>query len=77
MDFSFLDCCACTYFFFPSCILSVVFVINFNIVNISELTLAVLFLFLFLKDIVRENVIFPGIVYQAGHLGWEKESTLM
>lgn len=57
--------------------MSVLFVINFNIVNISELTLAVLFLFLFLKDIVRENVIFPGIVHQAGHLGWEKESTLM
>ena len=63
--------------FVSSCILSVLFVINFNLVNISELTLAVLFLFLFLKDIVRENVIFLGIVHQAGHLGWEKESTLM
>ena len=45
--------------------------------NISELTLAVFFLFLFSKDVVRENVIFPGIVHQAGHLGWEKESILM
>lgn len=78
LDFSFLDYCALTcFFFFSSCILSVLFVINFNIVNISELTLAVLFLFLFSKDIVRENVMFPGVAHQAGHLGWEKESTLM